>query len=199
MGMKEIKLIGVLMFLFCGAIGAQTTEEIDPMKEGTIKEQFDYVIKKSSTYEEFKVVRLRFLNQLKTNADDSIRHLNSELSGAHLEIRNGEAVQDSLRNVIADLKVQYENAVKSKNSFSFLGMELGKALYNSIMWGLVLGMVAFVIVTFLAFKRSHHVTKETKVRLAEVEEEFETHRKTALRREQKLARELMDERMKGKI
>jgi len=49
------------------------------------------------------------------------------------------------------------------------------------------------------FKRSHLITKETKQRLAEVEEEFETHRKSALKREQKIARELMDEKLKHKF
>jgi uncharacterized protein YbjQ (UPF0145 family) len=82
---------------------------------------------------------------------------------------------------------------------AFLGAEIGKGAYNSAMWGLVFGLIVLSVVLFLMFKRSHSITNETKHRLNEVEEEFETHRKSALKREQKLARELMDEKLKHKF
>jgi len=197
--MKDLRLVTLLLIIVWGPLQAQTVEETDPMKTGTIQEQFEYVIKKSSSYEEFKVVRLSSLNQLKSHASDSILQLRSALQAANGEIRAGVQKNDSLNAIVSDVRSQFQAAVKSKNALSFLGMELGKTVYNSIMWGLVLVLLVITTIVFLMFKRGHHVTRETKARLAEVEEEFETHRKTALRREQKLARELMDERMKGKM
>lgn len=197
--MKDLKLVTLLLIMVWGTLQAQTVDETDPMKTGTIQEQFDYVIKKSSSYEEFKVVKLRSLNQLKSHASDSILQLRSALRTAQSEIRAGVQKYDSLNAIVSNVRSQYQAAVNSKNALSFLGMELGKTVYNSIMWGLVLVLIAITTIVFLMFKRGHHVTRETKARLAEVEEEFDTHRKTALRREQKLARELMDERMKGKM
>ena len=197
--MKDLKLITLLLIILWSPLQAQTAEETDPMKTGTIQEQFDYVIKKSSSYEEFKVVKLRSLNQLKSHAADSILQLRSALKISKNEIQAGIQKNDSLNVIVSDVRSQFQAAVKSKNALSFLGMELGKTVYNSIMWGLLLVLLAITTIVFLMFKRGHYVTRETKARLAEVEEEFESHRKTALRREQKLARELMDERMKGKM
>ena len=197
--MKELKLVTLLLIIVWAPLYAQTTEATDPMTTGTIQEQFDYVIKKSSSYEEFKVVKLSSLNQLKSHASDSILQLRSALQTSQSEIRAGVQKYDSLSAVVSDVKGQFQAAVDLKNALSFLGMELGKTVYNSIMWGLVLVLLAITTIVFLMFKRGHHVTRETKARLAEVEEEFEAHRKTALRREQKLARELMDERLKGKM
>ncbi len=197
--MKDLTFLTLLLLIGWAPLKAQTTEEVDPMTSGTIQEQFDYVIKKSSSYEDFKVVRLKSLNQLKSHASDSILQLRNAQKISQREIRAGIQKIDSLNAIVSDVRGQLQAAVKSKNALVFLGMELGKTLYNSIMWALVFILMAITIGMFLMFKRGHHVTKETKTRLAEVEAEFENHRKTALRREQKLARELMDERMKGKM
>ena len=70
---------------------------------------------------------------------------------------------------------------------------MSKSTYNLFIWSLVGGLIILTALSFLLFKRSHLVTKETKVRLDEVREEFDSHRKNALIREQKLARKLQDE------
>jgi hypothetical protein len=66
------------------------------------------------------------------------------------------------------------------------------------MWVLILGSLTVAGICFLLFKRSNVVTVETKQTLEEVREEFDTHRKNALVREQKLARRLQDEVIKNK-
>jgi hypothetical protein len=63
---------------------------------------------------------------------------------------------------------------------------------------LILGSLTVAGICFLLFKRSNVVTVETKQTLEEVREEFDTHRKNALVREQKLARRLQDEVIKNK-
>ena len=48
------------------------------------------------------------------------------------------------------------------------------------------------------FKNANTVTKKAKLDLSELETEFEQHRKTALKREQKVMRKLQDEINKNK-
>ncbi len=48
------------------------------------------------------------------------------------------------------------------------------------------------------YKNSNSTTKEAKKNLAEIEDEFDDHRRTALEREQKVRRQLQDELNKQK-
>ena len=164
-----------------------------------LKAQFDYVYSKSESYERYKVIKMSTFNMLKQNSLDSVMKYRSTLLERDSEITSFKTTIEKKDEEIKGLADSLEATTNSKNSMSFLGAELSKGLYNSIMWGLVLGLVVFVLILFFLFKRSHSVTNETKHRLAEVEEEYETHRKSALKREQKLARELMDERLKHKF
>ncbi|WP_430816450.1 hypothetical protein [Carboxylicivirga sp. RSCT41] len=164
-----------------------------------LKEQFEYVYDKSETYERYKVVKIATFNLLKQNSVDSINIYKTELKSRNSkisELENTVAGKDDKINLLTN---DLEAVTKSKDSMAFLGAEIAKGVYNSAMWGLVFGLIVLSVVLFLMFKRSNSVTNETKHRLNEVEEEFETHRKSALKREQKLARELMDEKLKHKF
>ena len=165
----------------------------------SLKSQFDYVYSKSESYERYKVIKMSTFNLLKGNSLDSVMKYRNTLLERDNEIKAFKSTIEQKDGEIKNLSDNLETTTNSKNSMLFLGAEISKGLYNSIMWGLVLGLIAFALILFFMFKRSHSITNETKIRLAEVEEEFETHRKSALKREQKLARELMDEKLKHKF
>ena len=74
----------------------------------------------------------------------------------------------------------------------FLGMQMSKAGYSTLLWSIIAGLVAFLAFFIFRFKNSNIVTKETKSALAERENEFKEHRRVALEREQKVKRELQD-------
>ncbi|MBK3518824.1 hypothetical protein [Carboxylicivirga marina] len=165
----------------------------------SLKGQFEYVYDKSESYERYKVVKMSTLNLLKQNSIDSIDIYKTELKTRKNEIVELKNTVVSKDERIKQLSDDLEATNTSKNSMMILGSEISKGAYSSIMWGLVFGLLALTTVLFLMYKRSNSVTNETKHRLNEVEEEFETHRKSALKREQKLARELMDEKLKHKF
>jgi hypothetical protein len=66
------------------------------------------------------------------------------------------------------------------------------------MWSIIGALLALLIFFVYKFNNSNVVTKEAKLALAEMEEEFEEHRKVALEREQKVRRQLQDEINKQK-
>src|SRR3546814_14452664 len=61
------------------------------------------------------------------------------------------------------------------------------------MWGVILWLGALLLFFIYRYKRNHIVTAEAMRNLEETRQEFETHRKKALEREQKLNRRLPDE------
>lgn len=189
-------LVVLLVLVLTNNVEAQDEAIMDSL---SLNKQFDYVFTKSNTFEQFKVVRMRHLNRLKRNSMDSVKSLQSVIDINVSDINQLKGAQKSLNSQISELELQLQKVTQSKNSMSFLGQEISKSIYNTILWGLVIGLAALAGIAMTLFKRSNSITKETKERLTEVEEDFEKHRKTALKREQKLARELMDVKMKNKL
>lgn len=176
-----------------------SAQDEDVFKESSISDQFEYVIKKSNTYEQFKVVRYNHLMALKKSSLDSLKKQQATIAKNESEINELKATQNELETNLTNVKSELETVTRSKDSMSFFGQEIDKAAYNSIMWGIIFVLVGLSVALFLMYKRSHVVTKDTKERLTEVEEEYENHRKTALKREQKLARDLMDIKLKNNL
>ncbi|RUT73607.1 tRNA (guanine-N1)-methyltransferase [Ancylomarina longa] len=171
---------------------------IPSLIEGSLQSQFDFMMTKSNTYQEYKVVSTKWLNKYQSNVSDSLKQMS-------LQLVDTKSVTDKQNKEIAELKDELQNVksklddtVNSKDSMKFFGIEMPKGTYNTIMWVLILGSLIVAAACFMLFKRSNIVTVATKTTLEEVREEFDTHRKNALVREQKLARKLQDEVIKNK-
>ena len=85
-----------------------------------------------------------------------------------------------------------------KNNMSLLGLQMSKTNYNILMWAIIGGLLALLLMFIFKFKSSNAITKSAKKTLTETEEEFEEHRRSALEREQKVRRQLQDELNKQK-
>jgi hypothetical protein len=81
---------------------------------------------------------------------------------------------------------------------SLFGMLMSKSGYNILMWSIIGGLLAFLLFFIYKYKNSNAITRDANKSLAEIEEEFEEHRKIALEREQKVRRQLQDELNKQK-
>ena len=68
-----------------------------------------------------------------------------------------------------------------------------KNSYNLLLWSIITVLAITTVFFILRFKNSNSLTKAAKTNLAEIEEEFELHRKKSLEKEQKLRRQLQDE------
>nr|WP_319398066.1 tRNA (guanine-N1)-methyltransferase [uncultured Carboxylicivirga sp.] len=189
----------IVFFIIIAIVAPVAAQDDAGLDSLSIKDQFDYVVKKSNTYEQFKVVRYRHMMALKKSALDSLKKLQNTINSSEAEINELKATQNELETNLSNVQGKLDAVTKSKDSMAFLGQEIDKAVYNSIMWGVIFILIGLSAVLFFLFKRSHAITSETKGRLAEVEEEFEKHRKSALKREQKLARELMDVKIKNNL
>ncbi|MGQ1890016.1 tRNA (guanine-N1)-methyltransferase [Thermophagus sp. OGC60D27] len=179
-------------FLWINSSIAQNKEEAT-LDNGDISGQFDYTITKSSKYEEYRVVRTAWLYKLKNNVLDSLKLL-------HDKTYTLETTIDSLNNHIADLKDNLEttqkkldDTVRSKNSIPFMGAEIQKEKYNTIMWSLVFILIAGAAFLFLLFKRSNYTTKQMQEKYSDLEKEFEAHRQRVLEKEKRIARQHLNE------
>jgi hypothetical protein len=175
--------------------GQSTTQFID---SGAVSTQFDYLFDKSNRYENYKVVRMTWLQQLKANVTDSLRANQLELDNRHRVITDQQQIIDSLElrlknstEAIDDLEVQNEE-------IRVLGIDFKKSAFTSITFAIIAVLSLLLVIYVLRFKNSNAVTRQTRVSLSELEEEFNEHRKIALEREQKVRRQLQDELNKQK-
>ena len=163
------------------------------LQQENIEEQFDIVIKKSGKYQEYKVVKLVWMNKLKSNTIDTLKTLESKLKTSNLKIKEQESTISGLEESLAKTNNDLSTITQEKDSINFLGIALTKASYKTMMWviiSILLGLLGFFI---YRFKNSNSITLEAKKALAETEAEFEDHRRRALEREQKVMRKLQDE------
>ncbi len=203
MNMHKSILSFIVIFLVSLSLFAQDTppakEEVKPsLDNGTIKSQFDYMKKKSSNWQDHEVIKVNMINKFGANVQDTLKSFRSRLKDSKALVGKQNSEITTLKADMQKLQNQLDATIKAKDSMKLFGAELPKGTYNTIMWVIILGSLAVAGICFMLYKRSNTVTVETKTTLEEVREEFDTHRKNALVREQKLARKLQDEVIKNK-
>ena len=199
------KFFTVLSFTFflliSSAVLGQETETDTPkpsLNNGTIESQFDYLYRKSSSYQEYKVVKKTFYQKIKGNVLDSMQALKKDLVDTKklVEVQGNE-----IKSLKSDLLTTNDNLIsvtKEKDDIKFLGMPMTKASYNSLLWTIIFSLVALLLFFIFRFKSSNTITVQSKNLLNDTEKEFEAYKAKALEREQKVRRELQDELNKQK-
>lgn len=188
--------VACISFLLTTSIFANKGQEV--LDTGTVKQQFDFVLEKSSTYEQYKVIKKSWARKLRNHVLDSLNLANKRYQESLFVISQKQEEIDSLAFQIEQTTSRLESAITEKNSIKLFGLLLSKTTYNSILWGLILVLTTLLSIIFLMFKRSNKITIRTKKDLDETREEYETHRKKAREREEKMARKHLDEILKYK-
>ncbi|SFN78947.1 hypothetical protein SAMN04487989_10418 [Bizionia echini] len=200
--MNSLKKILLLLFIASYAtINAQSTSEDDDqlsLDNGTIDNQFEYVIKRSNNYQDYKVVKETWLYKLKAHTLDSLKSIHSELETAEGTISNQNSEIASLKSSLKNSEEALNKTTNEKNNMELFGLQMTKPSYNALMWSIIAILLGLLLLFVYKFKNSNAVTREAKKNLSETEEEFEEHRRTALEREQKVRRQLQDELNKQK-
>lgn len=170
-------------------IAAQAQEDTRAvLNKGTVEEQFQYIVEKSTRYQDFKVIKETSLNTLRSNVLDTLRKLKSNLNTTNQTIAAHKTNMDSIKTELQSTNEKLDNTFREKNSIRFLGILMSKEAYSRTMW-IIIGILAFVLIIFIIlYKRSNQITVQNKMDLQETRAEFDKFRKRALEREQELSR-----------
>ncbi len=192
----QFVIIFVLQIGMFQSIKAQSDQP--SIDKGSIESRFNYVMQKSEDHEDSKLVKKWMLYRLKTYVLDSLKDARHEILASKKLLKIKDAKIDSLVNIINAKDESLSSVKKEKNSIEMAGISMSKYLYNTIMWS-VIAVLAFLLLVFVfLFKHSNAVTVRNKKALNELSEEYESYRKRALEREQKIVREMYDEILKLK-
>jgi hypothetical protein len=159
----------------------------------SIENQFINVVDKSNNYEDFKVIKEAKIDVLRKNVMDSIKALDTKINRSQAEIEKQKSEIQLLIQNLNTTKSDLEASIKKEDGIEFLGIVTKKTTYNTMLWSIIIGLIAILGFIFYKYKSSHDITKETKLKLTEVEASFDAHRKKTLLNEQVLRRKLQDE------
>jgi tetrahydromethanopterin S-methyltransferase subunit B len=184
-----------LVLLFSVTLSAQNraVTVTKSLNEGTIENQFDYLIKKSNRYQEFKVVNNTWLSQLKKSVGDSLVSLRKDLNNTKNILLKKEGEINKLTNSLNTTNKKVLNLSKQKDNINLFGTFISKFLYNIILWMFISILLATLLFYILKFNRSNSITTEANRKFEELEKEYEDHRQRTLVHEQQLRRKLQDE------
>ncbi|MBT8317070.1 MAG: hypothetical protein HKP59_05550 [Lutibacter sp.] len=194
MKIKNLLLVSIFLFTISGF--SQVTKKF--IDTGSVSNQFDYLITKSNKYQVYKVVELNWLTKLKSNVLDSISESKNSILTNLSTIDSQKKTIEQLENSLATSEVTIQTLTNENQSISLAGIQLSKSFFKTLMFSIIGILIISLFFFITKFKQSNRVTIQTKETLKEVEEEFETHRKIALEREQKVMRKLQDELNKQK-
>ncbi len=193
--MKNFFLLLGCIVLCLNTINAQ--DEQSPANDNTLKGQFETLVRKSTNYRQggkrYEVIRLLELEAFQKNILDTINVANNNIAELQAIIAKNETTINTLNKSLEETTNNLTSISTEKDSISFFGAMIAKGTYKLLVWGIILGLLVFLILFIYKFKNSNTLTQQAKLVLADVEGEFEEHRRRALEREQKISRKLQDE------
>ena len=192
-----------LVFLLLGlGLSTASLNAQQPVEDNSVQGQFDVLKRKSTNYNQngkrYEVVRLIELNALQKNVLDSITVANSTITTLKSTIAENETEISSLNSKLSEATTNLNRLTEEKDSMSFFGSLVAKSTYKLITWSITLVLLILLALFVYRFRNSNALTLQAKTALADLEEEYEQHRRRALEREQKISRKLQDEINKSK-
>lgn len=187
---RLFKCFGILALSCLSFTGIQTLQAqsgaLAVQDSALLEAQLDYIHEHTRVYNDYRAVREDVFLKLKRNVIDTLNAARLESEQLNSKLSEQDFLIETLNTDLARTKNERDDAIKNRDSLSFLGIQMKKGLYNTIMWIIILGLAALVGIMFTLFKRSHLVTKEVQHELLSNQEEFEQYRKTAREKYEKL-------------
>lgn len=192
-----MKYLLSILFVSLSLANFSQEEVIEPKKnlqDGNVSEQFDYIITESGKYQEYKVVKKTWLNTIRRNVVDTVANLKNSIISLKNEIKSRDNTISGINNDLGAAKLSLTSTQSEKDSIDFFGKPTLKSTYKTIMWGLVIGLTLLTLVFIIRSMQRGSLKNEAKNALKDVQEQYDQHVKRSLEREQKLMRDLQDER-----
>ena len=177
----KISLVLVLLFNSQTTVAQQQPQDeadILSLNSGNIDSQFEYIFIKSGNFkgtngQKYEAVKFSSLLTLKANVLDSLKTTYAKLDSSQKIVNNQAKEIDGLKTQLQNTKTNLEETNSEKDNMALLGMQMSKGSYNILMWSVIAGLLALLLVFIYKFKGSNTLTKEAKFRLDEIETEFE--------------------------
>jgi len=183
--MNKLRNQVVFIFLFTISFSVLSQDSLS-----TLNGKWNSMLESSETFKEYKVIRQSRLNYFWKEVIDSINTQNAKIDQLSKQVSNQKLEISSRDNEINDLKVKLDVSNQKNDSIEFFGIQFSKGAYHILVWSIIIGLVAFLLILFTMYKRSHSVTSRAQKDYQQVFNELEDFKNRAREKEIKLKREL---------
>lgn len=194
---RYVLILAVLIFAVIKVTGQVTMPDV--LQKSSLKDQYNYIEEHTRIYDDYRAIREDMFQKLKRNVSDTLSSINVKIAGLNKTVSVLNRTIDTLRTNLVSTQARLEEMTKTKNSIRVAGIEVNKTTYNNSMWTILAGLIAILLIGFLAFKRNLSAMSNTKKEFQELKAEFETYRKTSREAREKLTMDHFNEikRLKG--
>ena len=171
----------------------------DVFLKNSLKEQLNYLDEHTKIYDNYRAIREDMFQKIKGNVSDTLSSIENKIAGLNKTENSLNRTIDTLKRNLEFTKTNLDEITRAKNSISVIGMKVNKSAYNNIMWTILGGLIAALVVGFLVFKRNLSAIFNTKKEYEDLKNEFEVYRKTSREAREKMTMDHFNEikRLKG--
>lgn len=186
-------LLFIGLFIHTLAYPQRASSQRGSLTSGPIDSQFIHLNQISRTQDDFKLIRRLNLETVRKNVADSLTQLRNNVSEASTTITAQQSQITTLSDSLISTKEQLRVSESNQDRVSLLGISLQKSSVSVLFVSIVAVLILLLVFYIYRFNHSHTVTRDARKSYDDLHDEFESHRKKALEREQKLKRQLQDE------
>jgi len=187
---NRIFLLSTIFVLFAlslpGLLYAQAVEE----DENTLDKQHETLMRVSTTYQEYKVIKQVRFNEFWKNIQDSIQTARVEQQALKQEIANLKEELLTTQIKLGEITANLEASNQVRDRIDFIGIPLTKTFYNSVVWGIIFILGGLALLFFYRFNKSNSITRSTKKECDTLFNEYDNYKKNTRDKELQLKREL---------
>ena len=174
------------MFISMGqAVDAQSGASA-VLDSALLEAQLDYVHENTRIYNDFRAIREDIFQKLRRNVKDTLNATKLEVEELNSRLTEKKFLIESLNTDLTRTQNEKDEAIRNRDRLSFIGIQMNKTLYSSVMWFIILGLAALAVLMVMLFRRSNLVTKKVKKELQVSQEDFELYRKSSREKYEKL-------------
>ena len=183
-----ITIIAFVLFSLASTAQEATTESID--------NRFEEVVDGANDFKEYKVIKKSEINNLRREVAKYSTSLNDKIAQLGDTITDQRRTIKQLRDEVSTTDQELVNVNAEKDSMNVMGIQTSKSAYHTVVWSIIGALALALVIFIMKFKSSNTTTRNSLKQLRSTEEELEDLRKRSIEKEQKLGRQLQDERNK---
>lgn len=188
---RFVLILAVVVISIIKVTGQVTMPDV--LLKGSLKEQLNYIEEHTIIYENYRAIREDMFQKIKKNSLDTLSSLNIKIAGLNKTLSALNRTIDTLRINLSATQTKLDEMTTTKNSIRVAGIEVNKAAYNRVMWTILAGLLAALLIGLLIFKRNLSVMSDTKKEFQDLKTEFEAYRKTSREAREKLTMDHFNE------
>ena len=171
----------------------------EELQKNPAQQQITYIQGRTKIYDNYRAIREDMFQKLMGNLSDTLRVASEKIGELSNTVAALRGQVGALSASLDSARSGLDNAIRTKNSIRLAGQDVNKHAYNTLMWSMVLGIAILAVLAFMAFKRSNIVTGNTKKELSDLQNEFQTYKKSAREAREKMSMDHFNEikRLRG--